>query len=122
MHSFLALPSVALLALPQPRLAVGRVRKGLLDGGPRLTRNIQLGKLWAHQQNVDAGRIEDLLRGRDRRCKVRVLGQSRYEEHEATCFDLHLGEVGAAGGDAGVFPEKDYELADAPKNKGKDGT
>lgn len=51
-----------------------------------------------------------MLLWRYTRCEICVLGQARDEEHEATGFDLELGEVGAASWNAGVFAERVYVL------------
>jgi hypothetical protein len=75
----------------------------LLNRRAGLSRYVQFRKLGAYLKNVDAGGIEDLFGGWDGDGEVGILREAGDEEHEATGFDLHLGEVCTAGGDVGVL-------------------
>jgi hypothetical protein len=69
---------------------------------PRLRRDIEFRKFRPDLKDIHACSIEDLFGGRYRDSEVRIFGEARDEEHEATGFDLHFGEVCAAGGDVRV--------------------
>jgi hypothetical protein len=84
--------------------SISRTSKGLLNRRPGLRSDIQFRKLRSHLEDIYTRSIENLLRRWYRNGEVCVLGEARDEEHEATGFYLHLGEVGAAGGDVCVPP------------------
>lgn len=81
-----------------------RSSERLLDGWPGLRSNIKFSKPRSNLENVDARSIKDLFGRWYSDGKIGVFGESGDEEHEASSLDLHLGEVGAAGGNVGVSP------------------
>jgi hypothetical protein len=83
--------------IPTPSIRSHSLRR------PLRNTHIQLRKSWPRKRNIQTRRIEHTLMRRQHDSEIRVLGQPHDEEHEAWGFDLELGEVGAAGWDAGML-------------------
>lgn len=94
--------------------AVARIRapcKRSLNRRSRFGGDVEFGEFGSYLKDVHAGCVEDLFGRRDGDCEVCVFGETCYEEHEATRFDLHFCKVCTTGRNVCVFPVREKSIS-----------